>query len=290
MENTTLDRRIDSSVLYFGLNGYGITWIYVIVHIFMALVALLGIFLNVFSLFVINRKEHGTDMSIIFISNLACSDFVYDIWGLYLVLYNMVHYKNYYECAFRFGLAIGICFNSLLQLLALTVDRFTKIIYPYQYVRIFKERSANIFCVLSWSFSGLFGLLPLLGVRKPMTHGTAYCSFFGVLDDFYLILVTTLFCLVFVMLIACYIRIWWASFTQSKHMYGPGRIRHLWLSPTKTIVILIVFYCLCWFPLGKCSLSGSRPIFANNTGLSRTGELEISLDTTLLVKLKEHQF
>lgn len=238
-------------VLYYGMNGFGITWTYLLLHLGLVLVALVGILLNSFAIWSLRDKDSDLDVSIIFISNLAFSDIISDVMGIYLALYNLIHYKNYYECAFRIGLATGINFNCVLQLLALTLDRYCKIIHPYKYVHIFKAKPAKIFCMCAWLLSGTLCLLPVLGLRQPPIHGVNYCSFFGIMKNAYLILMTVCFYAVFLILVYSYYRILWASWEQSRRFNQLPTTKQLWWKPTKTVLILIVFYCICWIPLGK---------------------------------------
>lgn len=187
--NKTVDSAMDT-VLYYGMNGFGITWTYLLLHFGLVLVAVVGILLNSFAIWALRGKDSDMDVSIIFISNLAFSDIICDVMGIYLAMYNLIHYKNYYECAFRIGVVTGINFNCVLQLLALTLDRYCKIIHPYKYVHIFKAKPAKIFCMCAWLLSGTLCLLPILGLRQPPKHGVNYCSFFGIMKNTYLILMT----------------------------------------------------------------------------------------------------
>lgn len=237
--------------LYYGLNGFGITWTYLFVHIVLATVGLVGIVFNCITLWALRGKDTGLDVSIIFIRNLACSDIINDVMCIYLVCYQLIHYKNYYECAFRMGVLSGMNFNSSQQLLALTLDRYVKIIHPYKYVSIFKEHTAKVYCVWAWSISATLCLLPVIGIRRPPSHGIDYCSFFGVMADSYLITIISCFVFVFLVLVFAYYRILSASWKQIKKCGRQQGMKQLWWKPTKTVLILIVFYCICWIPLGN---------------------------------------
>jgi hypothetical protein len=238
-------------VIYYGVNGFGISWTYLVIHIALASVAFVGIALNSFTLWALRGKDSGLDVSIIFISNLAASDIINDVMCIYLVFYNLIHYKNYYECAFRTGVVTGMNLNSALQLSALTLERYFKIIHPFKYVSVFKDKTAKLFCACSWILSTILSLLPLFGLRQPPSHGIEYCSYFGVLTDEYLILTTTCFYLVILISVLCYYKILAASFAQSKKCYNKHTTKHLWWKPTKTVLILFLFYFACWIPLSK---------------------------------------
>ena len=72
--NETSDEIISTSVLYYGLNGFGITWIYFITNVVLLIVAGIGLFLNVLALKIVSIKSPLHDASHHFISNLAMSD------------------------------------------------------------------------------------------------------------------------------------------------------------------------------------------------------------------------
>lgn len=241
------------SVFYHGLSGFGITWSYLLVHLLLLLVGFLGFVLNTFCFITLRHKESWLDISVIFITNLACSDIIMDMVCIYIVIYNLVHYKNYYECAFRLGLVTGIALNSALQLLGLTLDRYFKILHPYKYVRIFSESSAKIYCALSWLISSVISLLPIFGLRRPPDCGLEYCSFFGVLTDEFLIVNIVCFYSTIVCMLFCYVRIMSVAWTQNKECAKKRITKHLWWKPTKTVMVLLMFYVLCWLPMSKYS-------------------------------------
>ena len=255
-------------VLYVGISGYKITWTYFLTHIFLLLVAGTGIILNVIAFKIVQIRSPLHDISQIFISHLAMSDIFNGAVCIYVVLYNLVHYKNYYECAFRSGLVTCINLNSSIHLLSLTFDRYLKIIYPYKYFQLFTEKKIKIFSPCVWIFAGTLGLLPILGWRRPLQNGIAYCTYFGVLDTSYLTTTAAIFSLVLIVMIYCYVNIIFVACNQrneaiglpnnknvvsnsTKAVYDHRNTKALWWTPTKTVVILITFYSFCWFPTGK---------------------------------------
>ena len=248
-----------SNTLYYGLNGYGITWSYFLIHIAMILTAGAGILLNTAALRIVRSESCVNDGSKIFISHLATSDIFNGIICIYNAFYNLVHFKNYYECAFRTGLSTCINLNSSLHLLSLTFDRYFKIIHPYKYVRLFTETRMKLFSSCTWVVSITLGLLPILGWRLPSFNGLLYCSYFGVLDKQYLSLMCVLFFFIYFMLFYCYICIICAAWNQRRRImvslndasaYTSWNTKALWWAPTKTVLILITFYSCCWLPIG----------------------------------------
>ena len=251
-----------ASVFYYGVNGFGITWSYFFTHVVLLVVAGVGIFLNAVALKIVSVKTPFHDASYNFISHLAMSDIFIGVICIYNVLYNLIHYKNYYECALRTGIASCIVLNSSIHLLFLTFDRFFKIMHPYKYVQFFNnEKRLKILSRCIWIFAGIFGLLPILGWRRPPINGTTYCSYFGVLEKSYLILMFSLFFIIMVIMFYCYISIVCVAWNQRRSVmdtpkerrsgYDHRNTKALWWAPTKTVIILITLYICCWTPSGK---------------------------------------
>ena len=260
--NETLDDIASKSVLYYGVNGFGITWIYCFTHIVLLVIAGFGIFLNAVALKIVSVKSPFHDASHNFISHLAMSDIFIGVICIYNVLYNLIHYKNYYECALRTGIASCMVLNSSIHLLFLTFDRYFKIMHPYKYVQFFNnDRRLKILSRCTWLFAAVFGLLPILGWRRPPMTGTTYCSYFGVLDRGYLITMFSLFFVIMLIMFYCYISILCVAWNQRRSVietpkerrsgYDHRNTKALWWAPTKTVIILITLYCCCWIPVGK---------------------------------------
>ena len=249
------------SVIYFGVNGYGITWSYFLTHLVLVIVAGTGILLNTVALQIVHIKSPFNDVSQIFISHLAMSDIFNGIICIYVVLYNLIHYKNYYECAFRTGLTTCINLNSSIHILSLTFDRYFKIMHPYKYVQLFTEKRMKVFSSSAWIFAAVLGMMPILGWRRPPLHGITYCSYFGVLETRYLTLMCILFYTILLAMLYCYFSIICVAWNQKKKVIDRPRDRKaaydyrntkaLWWAPTKTVIILISFYSCCWLPTGK---------------------------------------
>ena len=260
--NGTIGQSNSSTVLYYGVSGFGITWSYFLTNIVLLVVAGAGIFLNIAALKIVSLKPVLHDASYNFISHLATSDIVIGVICIYNAFYNLIHYKNYYECVLRSGIATCITLNSSIHLLCLTFDRHFKIMHPYIYTQYFSdENRLKLISRLTWLFSGILGVSPILGWRRPPEKGIEYCSYFGVLDRGYLILMTTLFFVTMFILFYCYISILCVAWNQrrsvirtnnkQKASYDHRNTKALWWGPTKTVMILITLYSCCWMPTGK---------------------------------------
>ena len=165
-------------ILYYGLNGYGISVPYFCVTLFTFVVAVPAVLLNGIVARILFGRDFREDAACIFISHLALSDLSSGILLFYNAIYNLIHYKQYYECAVRFGLVNGVFLNSALIIFALTSERYAKIIFPYRYVTWFTPSRAKLFTILSWTISLIFCQAPLYGWNNSISE--AYCRYFGV--------------------------------------------------------------------------------------------------------------
>ena len=261
--NETQNEITSNLVLYYGLNGFGITWIYFLTNIVLLVIAGIGIFLNAVAMKIVSTKPPLHDVSHNFISHLALSDIIISVFCIYNAVYNLIHYKNYYECTLRCGIATCFALNSSIHLLFLTFDRHFKVMHPYKYYQYFgKERILKSISRFTWLFAGILGSLPFLGWRRPPVYGIEYCSYFGVLDRGYLMLTFSLFFGIMLVMFYCYISILCVAWNQRRRVirlpsdkrssYDHRNTKVLWWAPTKTIMILITLYCCCWMPTGKC--------------------------------------
>ena len=262
--NETVNETTSTAVLYYGVNGFGVTWNYFLINIVLFFVAGTGIILNSVALKILSIKSPLPNVSHNLISHLARSDIFVGVICIYSVLYNLIDYKNYYECAFRSGIASCITLNSSIHLLFLTFDRYFKIMHPFKYIKYFSnDNRLKIFSRCTWVFAGILGLLPILGWRRPPINGTEYSSYFGVLDRGYLMLVTSLFFGILLIMFYCYITIVCVACNrkrrvrrslndkQSSTTHDQRKTKALWWAPTRTVIILITLYCCCWIPTGK---------------------------------------
>ena len=204
-------------LLYYGFNGYGITWFYLGINILTFFVAVIAITLNVVIVYILFGRDFREDVSCIFISHQALSDFLSSVLLLYNVIYNLIHFKLYYECAVRFGFVNGVFMNSSFILLALTSERYGKIMLPYKYGNIVTAKRAKILMNSSWLFSVVYCQAPLFGWNQNTSE--EYCRYFGVFTkDFllmYCVLLSTMSFLVFLM----YCHILYIAYKQRKTIY-----------------------------------------------------------------------
>ena len=249
-----------SSVLYYGVNGFRVTWDYFLINIVLFFVAGAGIILNAIALKIVSTKSPLRDVSHNFISHLAMSDIFVGLICIYTVLYDLTGNRNYYECCFRTGIVTCISLNSSIHLLLITFDRYFKIKHPFKYIKYFSnEKRLRLLSVSTWLFAATLGLLPILRWRRPPIHGVEYCSYFGVLPKQYLIFMTSLYFTILFIMLYCYISIVYVACKRRNSQSDGDKVarsnsqrrKAVWWGPTRTMIILITLYLCCWMPTGN---------------------------------------
>ncbi|OWF54818.1 adenosine receptor A3-like [Mizuhopecten yessoensis] len=270
---TDTDTQWYNVVVYRGVNGYGITLTYLIMNLIVAGLGLAILLLNSYAAYVMSCKPHNWDVTYVFITNLAISDALCGLFTIYNIFYNLIHYKIFYECLFRFGILNCILFNSSLNLFALTFDRYVKITAPYIYWRIFDEERAKMFTIVTWCFTVTMAVMPLAGWHTEQK--SEYCGYFGVFSRTYLIMLLSMVLIGFLLLCVMYIHILIIASAKSSQTQAfrermlriqgsvvyrsRNPVKALWWKPTKIILIIIGINVLCYTPVGiyvPCVLFG----------------------------------
>ncbi|XP_060071670.1 adenosine receptor A3-like [Ylistrum balloti] len=282
MDNTSVTSDLTSSagqtpwynvVVYQGFNGYGVTITYLLMNLIVATLGLAILLLNSYAAYVMSCKPHNWDVTYVFIKNLAISDALCGLFTIYNIFYNLIHYKLFYECLFRFGVLNCILLNSSLNLFALTFDRYVKITAPYIYWRIFEEERAKVFTIVTWCFTIVMALVPLVGWHTE--QNTDYCGYFGVFTRAYLAMLLLIVLIGFLLLCVMYIHILIIASAKSSQTQlfqermlqiqglavyrSRNPVKALWWKPTKIILLIIGINVLCYTPVGiyvPCVLFG----------------------------------
>lgn len=251
------DNVTDSYIIYYGLNGYGITCFYLGINILVFFIAIAAALFNGVIIFILFGRDFSEDVSCIFISHLALSDFLSGILLLYNTIYNLIHYKLYYECAVRFGLVNGVFLNSSITLLFLTIERYAKIILPYRYANMITATRAKLAMMLSWMICITFCQAPLFGWNQDTSE--EFCRYFGVFTKLFLKLYSALMSSITLVILLMYFHILFIALKQNKKIRNDRQDElkkshtHIWWKPTKTALIIVGIHLISWFPTGKYS-------------------------------------
>ena len=167
--NSSTGMMVNQTSLNTTLVSFEITPMYLTINIVFVFASLLAIVLNVGILYIIFvDDDFDQDISCILIKHLSVSNLFCAVMIIYNVIYNLVHYKIFVECIFRFALGNGIALNSSMIIFAITVDRYVKIISPLKYNTIFTVSRASKAMVVTWLVCVLACLIPVVGWNNQL--------------------------------------------------------------------------------------------------------------------------
>jgi len=236
---------VNQTTLNTTLVSFEITPMYLIINIVFVFASLLAIVLNVGILYMIFvDDDFDQDISCILIKHLSVSDLFCAVMAIYNVIYNLVHYKIFIECIFRFALGNGIALNSSMIIFAITVDRYVKIISPLKYNTIFTVSRASKAMVVNWLVCMLACLIPVLGWNNQLPHNK--CSYFGAFTKTYLTGFAMTILIAIILIIVMYGHILTIAIKQQTDILVQNGAtvlsrchRNIWWRPTKTTLIIV---------------------------------------------------
>ncbi|CAC5372504.1 ADORA1 [Mytilus coruscus] len=258
----TLNMTDDNYVLWYGLNGYGITCFYLGINILIFVVAIVAVLLNGIIIYILFGRDFREDVSCIFISHLALSDFLSAVLLFYNVIYNLIHFKHFYECAIRFGLVNGVFLNSSVILLSLTAERYAKILLPFKYASLITPEKAKYFMISSWVVCLVICQAPLFGWNQDTSE--EYCRYFGVFTKNFLLIYCAIMYMMSFLVFLMYCHILCIAFKQNNkirradHRQINKRHTHIWWKPTKTAMIIVGINVVSWLPSGSNNIHSCK--------------------------------
>ena len=243
--NSSTDMMVNQTSLNTTLVSFEITPMYLTINIVFVFASLLAIVLNVGILYIIFvEDDFDQDISCILIKHLSVSDLFCAVMIIYNVIYNLVHYKIFVECIFRFALGNGIALNSSMIIFAITVDRYVKIISPLKYNTIFTVSRASKAMVVTWLVCVLACLIPVVGWNNQLPHNK--CSYFGAFTKTYLTGFAMTILIAILLIIVMYGHILTIAIKQQTDILAQNGVivlsrchRNIWWRPTKTTLIIV---------------------------------------------------
>ncbi|KAK3094998.1 hypothetical protein FSP39_008883 [Pinctada imbricata] len=259
MENSTASNEF----IFYILNGFGVTWGYLFANIATAVLGMIIIYLNYLVIVTLIKRSDALELADTYVVSLAGADTLTGVLLVYNTFYNMINYQSADECRFRNGLLILVAICSGLHLLALAIDRWLKVIRPLHYAILFTKRKVMIICIGIWFSSLLIGLLPTFGWKNDFeesNNDSVLCTFFGTMDNDYILLVNLLMWTSVFLMLLVYISIFRIAHRHARLIQiqqkainnRPSQcneISHSWKF-TKTISIIVGLYVFMWMPTG----------------------------------------
>ncbi|KAK3764191.1 hypothetical protein RRG08_044118 [Elysia crispata] len=268
--NETTSQDSNEDVLFWALNGYGVTVFHLVVAFLTLLLAIAIIVLNALVFDTMVRGKRNFEPADVLVCSLSIADLMTGVLMVHNTAYNVLNFQDYLECLFRCGLMMGLLSTSVLHLAFLTVDRYVKIIMTYRYEQIFTINSLIIIALVLWVVSLTISFSPAMGWNVNLANITTdlntaippgddvpVCSVFGIIPHGFLNLILSLFFVPFFLMGVLYLHIFQVanrharSIAAQEATNGGKDIRdsHAW-KYTKTVFILMGLYLLCWIPAG----------------------------------------
>ncbi|PRD29897.1 UNVERIFIED_CONTAM: Adora1 [Trichonephila clavipes] len=160
---------------------------YAMCEIAVAVLAIAGNSLVVVTFVLERRLRRVTNLYII---SLATSDFLVGLVGVpSAVMARLGLPRHAFRiCLLMLSVLVLLCTVSILNLVAVTLDRYWAILHPFCYKRTMNRRAAAFVILGCWVLGTLVGLLPLFGWNNgPEEHGK--CLFIPVMHYDFLVLI-----------------------------------------------------------------------------------------------------
>ncbi|KAK4301746.1 hypothetical protein Pmani_026127 [Petrolisthes manimaculis] len=245
----------------------------IVVPIIFGIIVLVGLFGNTLVVIVIiaNKQMRSTTNYLIFSLAMAdllfivfcvpftASDYILPSWPFGNIWCQTVQYLTYVTA-----------YASVYTLLLLSFDRFLAVVHPIVSLTIRTERNAIYAISFSW-FLILTSCIPLYlchGIKKQNFEGEVFiqCSF---LDEnynhsaFHIGFITTMYFMPLTVIVVLYLmilkRLWYGVGNRSaESVRGKKRV-------TRMVVIVVVTFIVCWFPIQLVLLLKSLDMYEMTT-------------------------
>ncbi|XP_069952293.1 allatostatin-A receptor [Cherax quadricarinatus] len=248
----------------------------IVVPIIFGIIVLVGLFGNTLVVIVIiaNKQMRSTTNYLIF--SLAMADLLFIVFCVPFTA------SDYILLSWPFGsiwckavqyLTYVTAYASVYTLLLLSFDRFLAVVHPIAAITIRTQRNALYSIALSWILI-LTSCIPLYlchGIKKQKFEGEVYihCAF---LDKeynhmaFHIGFITTMYFVPLTVIVVLYLmilnRLWYGvslgGSRSAESVRGKKRV-------TRMVVIVVVTFIVCWFPIQLVLLLKSLDLYEMTT-------------------------
>ncbi|CAM1327392.1 ador-1 (predicted) [Pycnogonum litorale] len=222
------------------------------------IVAVFATFGNALVILIFCRHRRIRKTTNYYIVSLAVADLLVGMFGIpFAILTSIGIPENFLACKFMLSLLLVLCTASILNLVAVSVDRFWAILYPLSYKRLMHSRTIIVIIIGCWTLGVLIGFLPVMGWNegKPSHPG---CYFVAIMNyDFLLFIYFVTIVLPTLLMAWFYGRIYSVVLKQIKQIAaldptasGSKKMANgKEINAAKNLFIIVVFFVLCWIPL-----------------------------------------
>ncbi|XP_064599734.1 adenosine receptor A2b-like [Liolophura sinensis] len=232
--------------------------VYITLEVLIAVASLLG---NVLVLWAVAINRRLRTVTNLFIVSLATADLFVAVVAIpsAIASYNGLPKNNFYGCVFVNSIVILFTQSSVFSLLAIAIERFMAIKYPYAYETYFTSTNAIKLIIVTWLLSILIGLVPIMGWNLyPPTQ--THCAFTDVIDMKFMVYFNFFLCILLPLVIMLgfygYIfhivrkqmrQIASLQLNRSKDRKERQIIKEI--KAAKSLALILGFFAICWLPL-----------------------------------------
>eukprot|EP00795_Rhopilema_esculentum_P013456 gene13456-4331_t len=210
----------------------------------------------VFSILIMSRRQFTVTKYLII--NLAFADLCLSLYLFILTCASIDTTGKYYNSVFSWQyeggcdivgfLAVFSSELSMLILTVITIERYLAIVYAVYLQKRLSFRQATILTSASWFIAVLIALLPLAGINSY--REVAICLPFNIAntsDIAYLAFVFGFNTLLFIVIVGCYLKIYWEVAGPRSSGRPPNQGNDS--SVAKRIALLVFTDFACWLPI-----------------------------------------
>ncbi|KAM9019662.1 P2Y purinoceptor 2 [Ara ararauna] len=227
---------------------------YVLLPVSYGIVCVVGLFLNLLSLYLFIFRIKTWNASTTYMFNLAISDTLYVV-SLPLLVY-------YYAMGDNWPFSVGLCkivrflfytnlYCSILFLLCISIHRFLGICFPLKSLQWGHVRYARRVSVIVWVVTVVCQSPVLFFVTTSVKRDTITChdtsskDLFGQFVIYSSVMLVLLFCIPFLIIIICYCLMARRLLQPTR---GMSRLSRSKKKSVKMIIIVLMVFIVCFLP------------------------------------------
>ena len=199
----------------------------------------------------------------ILIGNLAVSDLLVGVVLIPIELLKIILDDNVfnakYPCLVSTGMSLALTVSSVLNMLAISVERFMSVAYPLKHRSAQTKSIVKRFVPFMWITVLILGFLPLTGLHKK--YNRHMCIYNEIFLDEYTIFITSFYSICIIVnvgLFASVVRIALRKLQRVRDSDTSQSHVRLARNLTKTYVMMMVSgaFIICWVPFSVLTIVG----------------------------------